>query len=122
MVIDKTDARVQPMDAGPAKKVWFVDVVTRYGQGHEHSVPVHVALEQCTEFMNAKYIAVVDENCPTFTGTENWLRVIHNSRNPTLHDVAQLVKQMHYYLAVGEIKNKLSALSELWMRTRVKTH
>jgi hypothetical protein len=118
MVIDQTEDLVAPMDAGPANKVWFVDVVTRYGQGNEHSVPVHVALEQCTEVLNAKYIAVVDQNCPCFTGTKKWLRVIHNSRNATIHDLAHLVKQKHYNLAVDELKTKLSTLFELWSRTR----
>ena len=100
------------------EKVWFVDVVTHCGPGCEHSVPVHVALEQCAEILNAKYIAVVDQNCPLFRGTEKWLRVIHNPRNPTLHDIAQLAKQRQYYPAVAEIKTKLSALCELWIRTR----
>lgn len=100
------------------KKVWFVDVVTHYGPGCEHSVPVHVALEECAEILNAKYIAVVDQTCPPSVGTEKWLRVLHNSRNPTLYEIVQLAKHMHYHLAFGEIKTKLRTLYELWIRTR----
>jgi hypothetical protein len=88
------------------KKVWFVDVVTDYGLACLHSVPVHVALEQCAELLDAEYIAVVDQNCPLFKGTEKWLRVLH-FRKPT-HDLGQF----------PVVKTKLRGFCELWIRIR----
>jgi hypothetical protein len=85
------------------KKVWFVDVVTSYGTACLHSVPVHIALEQCAEILNAEYIAVVDENCPPFKGTEKWLRVFHESHN--------------LYAFAGR-KDKLRGFCDLCARTR----
>jgi hypothetical protein len=98
------------------EKVWFVAVVTF--PEYLHSVPVHFALEQCAEILNAKYIAVTDQNYPFCAGTEKWLRVLQNSRNPHLHQLTELIKQREYYLACGELKTQLRAFCELLIRIR----
>jgi hypothetical protein len=102
------------------ERVWFVDIVTDYGPGH--FVPTHVTLEQCAEILNAEYTAIVDQACQLSIGTEKWIRVLRNSRNPTLHDFAQLRKQRQYYLAFVEIKTQLSGFFELsiWVRSLLK--
>lgn len=107
------------IDSSPqttVKNVWFVDVVTACGPECLHSIPVHVALERSAEILNANYIAIVDQDCPFFRGTEQWQRVL--SFTKPSGQVAPLVKERQYYRAFVELKNKLSALCEFSMRTR----
>jgi hypothetical protein len=77
-----------------AGKVWFVDVVTEYGIGHY--VPAHITIERCAESLNANYIAVVDQDCPVFIGTEKWQRVFDNSTNLHFRLFAQFAKTENF--------------------------
>lgn len=97
------------------EKVWFVDLITHYFPRRFVPVhlPVHLTLEECAEILNAKYIAVADQNCARSIGTEKWLRVLQNNWASS-HFFYDSLKQGRYYLA---FKN-LSSLYELWFRTR----